>query len=91
MSNDHLPGYDAWKLQTPEEADPHAYEGSPEPISQAQYIANGGLRCPICGCDDIEDGPWDGGAGEAWQEITCRECDAIWVDLYKLTGYERVD
>ena len=91
MLGDELPGYDAWKTSVPEAEERQRRENPPEPISEFQYVAKGGLRCPICGCDDIEGGPWDSSPGEAWQEITCRECESMWVDLYKLTGYERVD
>ena len=46
--------------------------------------------CPVCGSPEISahQSTFDG--TQAWQAITCDECDAEWHDLFALTGYEVV-
>lgn len=47
--------------------------------------------CPICDSYNIasvEAIEQDGDI--AWQAIECRECEATWVDQYKLIGYSNL-
>ncbi len=41
-------------------------------------------RCPVCDSDDIEGGSVEIDAGGATQEVSCKECDTEWTDIYKL-------
>jgi len=55
-----------------------------------KYIENMGVSCPFCcDCMNLEGGPVEVDAGEAWQEIKCTSCGEEWTDLYTLTGIER--
>ncbi|HOX57864.1 MAG TPA: hypothetical protein PLC99_13335 [Verrucomicrobiota bacterium] len=58
---------------------------------KTEYLASGGIFCPHCRGEDIEGGPVDISAGEATQEVTCLECEAVWHDVYTLTGVESVE
>jgi len=58
------------------------------PMSQRRYRRTKGARCPFCGGDDVEGGPFTAEAGTAFQELSCNDCDHTWADLYELTGYE---
>lgn len=60
-------------------------------MSPEQYASEGGARCPICRSQDIEGGSVDILAGAACQEIGCNNCDATWVDIYRLVNYEELD
>lgn len=55
--------------------------------TQNEYVADGGNLCPHCGTWDITGGEVEIAVGSATQEVHCNECDAEWVDHYKLTGY----
>lgn len=57
------------------------------PMSQRRYVKCGGICCPFCGGGNIEGGPVEIDGGDAWQEITCADCEADWTDHYTLTGY----
>lgn len=52
-----------------------------------EYVAKAGCRCPACGSDDINGDGVEIGAGYATQECGCNQCDAEWMDTYRLTGY----
>lgn len=58
-----------------------------EHLSDAEYVAAKGLRCPVCGCEQIEGDSTDMGGGSATQEMSCTDCGASWTDHYRLTGY----
>ena len=54
------------------------------PEKQAEYInANGGM-CPFCGSGDIEGGPVEIDGCEAWQNVSCHDCEEECQDLFKL-------
>ena len=57
-------------------------------ITSEEYVAKGGVRCPFCGSDDITGLSVDIHPGRATQEIVCNDCDANWIDVYKLTHFE---
>ena len=50
-----------------------------------QYILNKGIVCPHCSSTNIEgESSLDMDSGYILQEIACRDCDARWIDVYKL-------
>jgi len=53
---------------------------------KAQYVKDGGLRCPFCGGDNVGGDSVDVQAGRAAQEVGCDDCGAEWCDVYTLTG-----
>lgn len=56
-------------------------------LTPKAYAKKGGCRCPACGDERIEGEPVDIRTGAATQDMRCTECDAIWTDVYELTGY----
>ena len=36
-------------------------------LTEAQYVAVGGLKCPNCHKDAVEGNSWNSEAGHAWQ------------------------
>ena len=59
-------------------------------LSSKQYAENGGGCCPICGSEDITGESINIEGSEAFQEITCNDCEAFWVDRYVLAGYQEL-
>ena len=57
------------------------------PMSDVDYVAHGGNRCPFCGSEEIEGSEVNIDSGYALQEVICQTCDSMWSDVYKLTGY----
>ena len=57
-----------------------------------QYLANGGVRCPNCGSDDISSTEsvevTDGGAV---QDCECDICFASWTDIYQIVGIANLE
>lgn len=53
-----------------------------------EYIDHGGNKCPFCGTWDmsVSEGFFEG--GNAWQDVVCNSCGAIWVDVYSLVTIE---
>lgn len=57
----------------------------------AEYIANGGSRCPNCGssrirADDIQADDIVMDDLQAWQGVMCHDCNATWVEVFNLVG-----
>lgn len=57
------------------------------PLTDKQYVANDGLRCPFCFADDIRGESFNVENGYVYQEVSCGECGESWEDLYQLVGY----
>lgn len=57
-------------------------------MSQQQYIAHKGLKCPFCGGSEIEGAEVNIDEGGAYQEVSCLDCNAVWSDNYDLVRYE---
>ena len=57
-------------------------------LTEKQYVAEGGGKCPVCKGTDIVGGSTDYIGDTIIQEIHCQVCQASWNDLYKLDGYE---
>ena len=63
-------------------------------ITQAQvteYVHQGGGHCPHCGSDQISGGHIEVSGTEAWQEVSCMDCEAEWQDLYEMVGVGNPD
>ena len=53
-------------------------------IDKETYIKAKGLRCPFCGAESIEGGFIQVEAGEAFQDMSCSQCQGKWQDVYRL-------
>lgn len=53
-------------------------------ISKGNYIKAKGLICPYCGAESIEGGFIQVEAGEAFQDMSCSQCEGKWQDIYRL-------
>lgn len=51
---------------------------------QSRYLSGGHGHCPNCLSDDIEGGSMTVSGNLAHQEVGCNECNAEWVDEYRL-------
>ncbi len=52
-----------------------------------KYISDGGIQCPVCESMNIEaDGNVQVDSGNAWQNCSCRQCGATWIDQYDLVS-----
>jgi len=60
-------------------------------ITSKEYVKQGGVVCPNCGSHDICGESIEVNSGGAFQTISCNDCEAVWVDNYKLTGYSELD
>lgn len=59
-------------------------------MTEEEYVAAGGVRCPKCGSQNLSGDSFDTWAGGASQSIGCNDCDAEWTDMYKLVGYGEI-
>ena len=57
------------------------------PLSQKNYVATDGCRCPFCYSYAVSGRSVDIDAGGATQEADCSDCGSSWLDCYALTGY----
>lgn len=57
----------------------------------AEYVANKGACCPVCGCTELDGQSVTIDSGKAYQPIFCTDCDAQWIDEYALTGYTELE
>lgn len=66
---------------------------STEPMSQEEYLAFHGLRCPNCRSSDTS---FDGSAsddalGSMFQKVRCLDCGSHWTERYQLTEYDGLE
>jgi hypothetical protein len=61
------------------------------PMTDAQYVAQGGKECPYCRSDDIVAGEHEFGGAYAAQNVTCRSCGRTWVEVFELAGWSAPD
>lgn len=61
-----------------------------EPMTPEQYVELGGIRCPFCGSQSIDGGPFEADAGGATQEVGCNDCNKTWLDVHTLIKYEEL-
>lgn len=60
-------------------------------LSEAEYVANGGSRCPMCNSFNIRTtDEMDPNGTIGLQEVKCASCGATWQDRWKLDGYENI-
>lgn len=57
-------------------------------LTSKQYLQKNGMICPSCLSSKIvsEDVKINGGFG--WTNTKCKNCNTIWKDTYRLTGYK---
>ena len=55
---------------------------------RAEYIKQGGVKCPFCNDCSLESAPVQIDGGVAWQETSCGACGEEWQDIYKLDRIE---
>lgn len=60
---------------------------SKQPLTDAEYVATLGTRCPVCQSTRLDGGSVEIDGATASQEIRCKACGASWNDTYTLTGY----
>lgn len=57
------------------------------PMTNGEYVAAGGAKCPSCGSERVSAGHTQFEHAGAWTRVSCLDCDAHWAEQYKLTGY----
>jgi hypothetical protein len=60
-------------------------------LSQEEYLAARGLRCPNCGAVQIEGDSIDIEDSFAYQGVCCLKCEASWVDTYRLVSFDSLE
>lgn len=61
-------------------------------MTDKQYVAHQGCRCPSCGSsEDLSGDSFNADGGTASQEMGCSACEASWSDLYVLRGYSELE
>lgn len=77
------------KQPAPAQAAPDvpAWDPSQGPMSEAQYVAHRGCRCPYCGSKEVSADSVDADGDTAWDENTCGTCRSTWKSSYQLSGY----
>ena len=55
------------------------------------YLSTKGQLCPYCkkavfATDSVNPQNYD----EIWQEVECRQCNNIWIDVYKLAKTQEI-
>ena len=58
-----------------------------KPISQRKYLKNP-CCCPFCDSVNTDGENVDINEGSANQEVSCVHCGSVWIDTYKLVGYD---
>jgi len=58
---------------------------------QRRYLAHGGNHCPCCEGEEIE-GTGQSNSDADWHEneVECKTCGAIWLDIYTISGVQGV-
>lgn len=60
-------------------------------LTNEEYVLKGGGECPHCGSGDITGDSIEIDGVQAHQQVSCGECDAVWVDTYNLVSYETTE
>lgn len=58
------------------------------PDDIAAYVAAGGIYCPFCRAAEFDGAAVDIDGPSAAQEVTCDNCGAVWIDYYRLNGFQ---
>ena len=48
-------------------------------------------QCPVCNSSNIDGNGVEIEMGEAFQEVGCNTCNAVWIDHYELAGYRLIE
>ena len=56
-------------------------------MTSEQYVEKKGVRCPVCGSYNLTGEEVTIDYGQAFQWVSCDDCDSAWLDEYQLTGY----
>lgn len=64
----------------------------PRPISDEEYLDGERLPnlCPFCRSFEVDGEGVDIQGRRAVQQVMCLECEAVWLDIYDLAGYDVV-
>lgn len=62
-----------------------------EPMTSEEYINLLGVCCPVCKVDAVQGHDMDTCEGMIYQNVTCNNCEASWVDHYQLMGYGELE
>jgi formate dehydrogenase maturation protein FdhE len=57
-------------------------------LTSEEYVAKGGGCCPFCGSGDLTGRFIEVDGRTAAQPVDCNNCEAEWIDMYTLTGYQ---
>lgn len=57
-----------------------------EKQKEAEYVADGGNNCPVCGSSAITSERLLAEGGEALAKVTCNNCGSKWHDVYQLVS-----
>ena len=61
-------------------------------MTNAQYVAHGGNRCPVCGALHLAQADAvEVDSGYATQDVYCPDCETCWKDQYRLVGISDVE
>ena len=59
----------------------------PNPLTDKAYVQAGGGICPFCTSTSITGEPIEVDGNGAFQNVSCEDCNGVWMDKYQLTGY----
>lgn len=62
-----------------------------KPMTDKEYVAAGGCRCPVCRSDNVVGESIGIEGRDAVQEVRCSDCGACWNDVYSLQGYDNLE
>jgi len=54
----------------------------------AEYLKNGGTKCPICLSENIESDRVDMDGSRGTANVSCNHCGLTWTDIVKLAGLD---
>lgn len=60
-------------------------------MSEVEYVAAGGTKCPHCQSHDIKAESPDFDGSQIYFDVSCNNCDATWTDVYRLETYTNLD
>jgi hypothetical protein len=61
------------------------------PMTDEQYLEQGGSKCPFCGSEHIDGARLHSDYNYPWCNVVCEDCEETWTDHYELTGYSQDD
>ena len=59
-------------------------------MEQQVYLRMGGNICPNCDGDNITAERLQADGDVAWGNVSCTDCEATWVDQFKLIGFSEL-